>query len=137
MSNRTRVAIGAAGIAVLLAGGPAAFAHHSFAAEFDANKPMKLTGLVTKIEWQNPHTFFYIDVTDAAAGGKVTNWAIELGSPNGLMRSGWTRNTLKIGDIVSVEGSLARSGEPLGNARVVILASTGQKLFGASSQATP
>jgi hypothetical protein len=136
MSKRTRLAMGAAGIAVLLAGVPAAFAHHSFAAEFDATKPMKLTGLVTKIEWQNPHTFFYIDVTDPA-GGKVTNWAIELGSPNGLMRSGWTRNTLKIGDIVSVEGSLARSGEPLCNARVVILTSTGQKLFGASSQTTP
>ena len=136
MSKRTRLAMGVAGIAVLLAGVPAAFAHHSFAAEFDASKPMKLTGLVTKIEWQNPHTFFYIDVTDAA-GGKVTNWAIELGSPNGLMRSGWTRNTLKIGDIVSVEGSLARSGEPLGNARLVILTSTGQKLFGASSQTTP
>lgn len=136
MSKRTRLAIGAAGIAVLLAGVPAAFAHHSFAAEFDASKPMKLTGLVTKIEWQNPHTFFYIDVTDPA-GGKVTNWAIELGSPNGLMRSGWTRNSLKIGDIVSVEGSLARSGEPLGNARVVILTSTGQRLFGASSQTTP
>lgn len=136
MSKRTRLAMGAAGIAVLLAGVPAAFAHHSFAAEFDATKPTKLTGLVTKIEWQNPHTFFYIDVTDPA-GGKVTNWAIELGSPNGLMRSGWTRNTLKIGDIVSVEGSLARSGEPLCNARVVILTSTGQKLFGASSQTTP
>jgi hypothetical protein len=113
----------------------AVFAHHSFAAEFDASKPMKLTGLVTKIEWQNPHTFFYIDVTDAS--GKVTNWAIELGSPNGLMRSGWTRNSLKIGDIVSVEGSLARTGEPLGNARIVILTSTGQRLFGASSQTTP
>ena len=136
MSKRTRLAIGVAGIAVLLAGVPAAFAHHSFAAEFDANRPMKLTGLVTKVEWQNPHTFFYIDVTDAA-GGKVTNWAIELGSPNGLMRAGWTRNSLKIGDIVSVEGSLARSGEPLGNARVVILTSTGQRLFGASSQTTP
>ena len=135
MTRRIWLAIGL-GVVVLLAGATAAVAHHSFAAEFDASKPMKLTGLVTKIEWQNPHTFFYIDVTDAA-GGKVTNWAIELGSPNGLMRSGWTRNTLKIGDIVSVEGSLARSGEPLGNARVVILTSTGQKLFGASSQTTP
>jgi hypothetical protein len=135
MTRRIWLAIGL-GVVLLLTGATVAVAHHSFAAEFDASKPMKLTGLVTKIEWQNPHTFFYIDVTDAA-GGKVTNWAIELGSPNGLMRSGWTRNTLKIGDIVSVEGSLARSGEPLGNARVVILTSTGQKLFGASSQTTP
>ena len=136
MTRRIWFAIGLGVVVLLLTGAKVALAHHSFAAEFDASKPMKLTGLVTKIEWQNPHTFFYIDVTDAA-GGKVTNWAIELGSPNGLMRSGWTRNTLKIGDIVSVEGSLARSGEPLCNARVVILTSTGQRLFGASSQTTP
>jgi hypothetical protein len=137
MTKRMRFAVGVGVLGVLLlTGATAVFAHHSFAAEFDAAKPMKLTGLVTKVEWQNPHTFFYIDVTDAATR-KVTNWAIELGSPNGLMRQGWTRNTLKIGDIVSVEGSLARSGDPLGNARVVILTSTGQKLFGASSQTTP
>jgi len=137
MTKRMRFATGVGVVGVLLLTGAAAvFAHHSFAAEFDAAKPMKLTGLVTKVEWQNPHTFFYIDVTDTATR-KVTNWAIELGSPNGLMRQGWTRNTLKIGDIVSVEGSLARSGDPLGNARVVILTSTGQKLFGASSQTTP
>jgi hypothetical protein len=137
MTKRIRFATGVGVVGVLLlTGAAAAFAHHSFAAEFDATKPMKLTGLVTKVEWQNPHTFFYIDVTDAATR-KVTNWAIELGSPNGLMRQGWTRNTLKIGDIVSVEGSLARTGEPLGNARIVILTSTGQRLFGASSQTTP
>jgi hypothetical protein len=137
MTKRIRFATGVGVVGILLLTGAAAvFAHHSFAAEFDAAKPMKLTGLVTKVEWQNPHTFFYIDVTDTATR-KVTNWAIELGSPNGLMRQGWTRNTLKIGDIVSVEGSLARTGEPLGNARVVILTSTGQRLFGASSQTTP
>jgi hypothetical protein len=137
MTKRIRFATGVGIVGVLLLTGAAAvFAHHSFAAEFDASKPMKLTGLVTKVEWQNPHTFFYIDVTDTATR-KVTNWAIELGSPNGLMRQGWTRNTLKIGDIVSVEGSLARTGEPLGNARIVILTSTGQRLFGASSQTTP
>jgi hypothetical protein len=108
-------------------------AHHSFAAEFDASRPFKLTGIVTKIEWQNPHTFFYIDVTDEATG-KVTNWGMEMGSPNGLMRNGWTRNTLKIGDIVSVEGSLSRDNKPIGNARVVILTATGKRLFAASSQ---
>jgi hypothetical protein len=134
MTKRTGFAMAMAVAAVvLLTDVPAAFAHHSFAAEFDASKPFKLTGLVTKIEWQNPHTFFYIDVTDPATG-KVTNWAMEMGSPNGLMRQGWTRNTLKIGDIVAVEGSLARTAEPLGNARVVILTSTGQRLFAASSQ---
>lgn len=134
MTTRMRFAMAVAAVdLLLLTGVPGAFAHHSFAAEFDASKPFKLTGLVTKVEWQNPHTFFYIDVTDTATG-KVTNWAMELGSPNGLMRAGWTRNTLKIGDTVSVEGSLARTGEPLGNARVVILTSTGQRLFGASSQ---
>ena len=122
-----------AGVAMLLLSAVTAAAHHSFAAEFDAAKPFKMTGVVTKVEWQNPHTFFYIDVTDA--GGKVTNWALELGSPNGLMRNGWTRNTLKIGDAVNVEGSLARSGRPLGNARSIVLESTGQRLFAASSQA--
>ena len=73
-----------------------AIAHHSFAAEFDASKPIKLTGTVTKIEWMNPHTYFYIDVKDET--GKVTNWGMEMGSPNGLMRQGWTRNSMKIGD---------------------------------------
>ena len=132
MFMRTRWVTVIAGISVLLATGQPALAHHSFAAEFDADKPFKMTGVVTKVEWQNPHTFFYIDVTDPATG-KVTNWALEMGSPNGLMRSGWTRNTMKVGDVVAVEGSLARGGRALGNARVVIMTSTGQRLFAASS----
>ena len=123
------------GVAILLAGTRPLLGHHSFAAEFDADKPFKMTGVVTKVEWQNPHTFFYIDVTDQATS-KVTNWAMEMGSPNGLMRAGWTRNTMKVGDVVAVEGSLARSGRALGNARTVVLTSTGQRLFAASS-ATP
>ena len=132
---RTRSAKVVAGIGVLLlAAAQPALAHHSFAAEFDADKSFKMTGVVTKVEWQNPHTFFYLDVTDPTTG-KVTNWALEMGSPNGLMRSGWTRNTMKVGDLVSVEGSLARSNRALGNARVVILTSTGQRLFAASSAA--
>ena len=129
---RTRVLAAAAGIGLFLAAVPA-IAHHSFSAEFDAAKPFKLTGVVTKVEWQNPHTIFYLDVTDERTK-RVTNWSFEMGSPNGLMRNGWTRNTLKIGDVVSVEGSLARDGSPYGNARAVVLASTGKRLFAASSQ---
>lgn len=108
-----------------------AVAHHSFAAEFDADSPFELQGVVTKVEWRNPHTFFYIDVeTD---DGDYENWAMELGSPNGLTRRGWTRNSLQIGDEVSVEGSRAKDGSLKGNARSVVL-SSGQRLFAGSSQ---
>jgi hypothetical protein len=129
---RSKLAVFAAS-AMLLAAVPM-IAHHSFAAEFDATKPFKLTGTVTKIEWMNPHAYFYIDVTDES--GKVVNWALEMGSPNGLMRQGWTRNSMKIGDQVTVEGSRAKDGSYVGNARAVTMASTGQRLFAASSQTT-
>lgn len=129
---RTKFAFVIAGFALLLAARPIV-AHHSFAAEFDANKPFKMTGTVTKVEWMNPHTYFYIDVADEKTG-KVANWGMEMGSPNGLMRAGWTRNTMKVGDKVTVEGSLAKDGSHTGNARSVTLAESGQKLFAASSQ---
>jgi len=96
----------------LITGGRLASAHHSFSAEFDGSKTFKMTGTVTKVEWQNPHTYFFIDVADD--GGKVNNWGMEMGSPNGLMRAGWTRNTMKVGDKVTVEGSLAKDGSHTG-----------------------
>jgi hypothetical protein len=129
---RTKLALVIAAVA-LLTSARLVVAHHSFSAEFDANKTFKFTGPVTKVEWMNPHTFFYIDVKDEKTG-KVTNWAMEMGSPNGLMRNGWTRNSMKIGDIVTVEGSMAKDGSPTGNARTVVLAKSGQRLFAGSSQ---
>ena len=120
-----------AGFSLLSAAMPA-LAHHSFAAEFDAAKPVNLTGAVTKIEWTNPHVWFYADVKDES--GKVSNWGFEMGSPNGLMRSGWNRNSMKVGNVVTVDGSRAKDGSNHVNARSVTLASTGQKLFAASSQ---
>jgi hypothetical protein len=131
---RTKCAVVVAGLA-LLASMSGVMAHHSFSAEFDASKTFKFTGPVTKVEWMNPHTFFYVDVKDEKTG-KVTNWAMEMGSPNGLMRNGWTRNTMKIGDVVTVEGSMAKDGSPTGNARTVVMTKTNQRLFAGSSQGT-
>ena len=105
-------------------------AHHSFAAEFDDKKPIKLTGTVTKLEWSNPHARFYVDVKDDQ--GKVTNWEFELAALNALIRHGWTRNSLKPGDVVTVEGYLARDGSTLANAAAVTLAD-GRRVFAASS----
>jgi hypothetical protein len=120
-----------AAFAFLLAGltvvAPVALqAHHSFAAEYDAKKPITLTGVVTKVEWTNPHARFYIDVKDA--DGTVRNWNLELASPNVLMRQGWNRHSLKVGDMVTVEGSQAKDGSMLANARSVVLAN-GEKVF--------
>jgi hypothetical protein len=115
-------------IAAVVLAATGAAAHHSFSAEFDARQPFKLTGSVTKVEWTNPHVFFYVDIVDEKSGA-TTNWAFEMGNVNALMRAGWTRNSLKSGDRVTVEGSRARDGSPLGNAATVVLAATGQRLF--------
>lgn len=114
----------------LMAAALPALAHHSFAAEYDSTKPIELTGKVTKIEWMNPHARFYVDVKDGA--GKVSNWEFELGSPNGLMRQGWTRHSMNIGDQVDISGYLAKDGSHLANARTVKLAD-GRRLFAGSS----
>jgi len=107
------------------------WAHHSFAAEYDANKPVVLKGTVTKVEWTNPHARFYVDVKDAS--GKVTNWNLELASPNVLTRNGWTRKSLNVGDDITVQGSQAKDGSFLANARSVVFAD-GKKVFAGSSQ---
>jgi len=129
---KTYLAVFALAAALLAAAVAPAVAHHAFGAEFDATQGFEFSGVVTKIEWLNPHVYFYVDV-DETGNGDITNWAMEMGSPNGLMRRGWTRNSLRIGDEVEVEGSKARDGSLKGNARSVVLAD-GRQLFAGSSQ---
>jgi hypothetical protein len=107
-------------------------AHHAFATEFDASKPVTKRGIVTKLEWTNPHVWFYINVKDES--GAIQNWGFEMGGPGALGGQGWNRNTLKIGDEVIVEGSMARAGNNKGNARSVTMVKSGQKMNAASSQ---
>jgi len=120
--------IALASTALLAAAMPVA-AHHSFAAEYDASKPVTLHGTVTRVEWTNPHARFYIDVKEP--NGTATSWNLELASPNVLVRQGWTRGSLKIGDEITVQGSMAKDGSKMANARNVTLAS-GKRVFAGS-----
>src|SRR4051794_18891509 len=127
MNNSSTFALGVAG-ALFLAAVPM-FGHHSFATEFDRDKPITLTGSVTRLEWINPHARFHMDVKGES--GNVANWEIEMGSPAGLLRLGWTRNSLKIGETVVVNGYLAKDGTNLANSTSVTL--NGRRLYSGSS----
>lgn len=156
MHGTTRVGAVASIVVAVAVALPLA-AHHSFSAEFDASKEIKATGAVAKLDWQNPHGWIHLTVTEicertaargpdaveqewacrAPGGDEGAEWAFELGSPNGLMRQGWTRNSLKQGDVITVLGSRARDGSTNSNARSVTTAD-GKRLFAGSSQdATP
>ena len=110
-------------------------AHHSFAAEYDASKAVTLTGTVTEVQWTNPHIFIFLDVPDEKTGA-IVNWTLEMGGPNALLRLGWKRDSLKTGDKVTVEGSLAKNGSPLVNAKSIVMAGTGKRMLAGSSADT-
>jgi hypothetical protein len=111
-------------------------AHHSFNAQYDSNKPVELTGMVTKVEWQNPHVYLYVDVLNDQ--GDYEQWSLEMGAPAVLTRTqGWTRSTLQVGDEIKVEGRLARDGSNLANARNVTLTSGETLGAGSSENLTP
>ena len=126
---RTKLCLLVAGIALLALAVPA-IAHHAFAAEFDVEKPVKVKGTTTKMEWVNPHAWLHVDVKEP--DGKVTAWRFELGAPNSLMRLGWKRDTIGAGLAVEIEGFRAKAGGPIANGRSIKLAD-GRELFSGGS----
>ena len=126
---RSRFCVLVAGLGLLVSAAPV-WAHHSFEAEYDSKKPVEVKGMVTKMEWMNPHARFYVDVKDA--DGKVTNWNFELGAIPVLLKQGWRKDSLKQGDQITVEGSMAKDGSKSANARSVVL-SDGRRVFAGSS----
>jgi Family of unknown function (DUF6152) len=130
---KAKSALLVAGLGLLAAAVPL-LAHHSFAAEFDDKKPVSLKGAVTKVEWNNPHIWFYVEVKDAT--DKVEHWQFEGGPPNMLIRQGWTKDSLKLGDEVTVEGFRAKDGSTTANVRSVTL-SGGRRVFSGSAEDGP
>ena len=119
----------------LLAAGMPVLAHHSFSAQYDASKPVDVKGVVTQVDWTNPHARFYIEVKDDQ--GQVKAWNFELASPNVLVRNGWKRNTLKIGEPIAVSGFLARMSPASGPQMAIagsVTAADGRQLFASSAQ---
>jgi uncharacterized protein DUF6152 len=126
-----RAHVAAVVMGCLLMAGVPVIAHHSFAAEYDSNQPVKVTGVLTKVEWTNPHIWFYLDVKDEK--GNVTNWGFSGGPPGVLQRRGITKNVLKLGDTIVVEGFRARDGSPNASGGSVTFAD-GRKVFTASNE---
>src|SRR5258706_800625 len=126
-----RATFGVLTVSAVLALATPAIAHHSFAAEYDANKPITLKGVVSRVEWTNPHARFYVDVKET--DGTTATWNLELASPNVLTRNGWTRKSLNIGDEITVQGSMAKDGTKMANARVVTLGN-GKRVFAGSPE---
>lgn len=137
----SRIVVAAAmAVAFAAAFGPSATAHHSFAAQYDRDKTITLNGTVTRVEWMNPHVYFYLDVKDAA--GAIAHWAVEGGAPTSLYRAGWRKDSLKAGDVVTVHGYLARDGSKLANMRQAILPDGrevlgGQQYYGTNAPKPP
>ena len=122
---RSKVFLAVLGVGIVMAGG-AAVAHHAFTAEFDADKPIVLKGVISKAEWVNPHSWVYLDVKDD--DGKTTTWAIECGAPNALLRRGWNKNSLPVGTQVVIDGYRAKNGSSIANAKDITYPD-GRKLF--------
>ena len=126
---RAKVSSLVASVALLLAASPA-MAHHAFAAEFDTDQPVTVRGVITRVDWVNPHSWIYVDVKEA--DGKVVTWRFEMGPPNALLRMGWRKDSIPPGTLVKIEGYRAKSGEPVANAKTVTLPD-GRELFSGGS----